>query len=154
MRAWIPASLVLLAAAALAPPAAAQDDRAAVMAVVTGVFDGMRARDTALMRSLFSPHARMIGWDTRQNPPLQVLDPAGWIASVARGQGPGPDERLFDPVVHVDDHIAQVWVYYELWIGTRLNHCGYDAFFLVKMPDGWKINQVADTRRMECEARR
>jgi hypothetical protein len=137
-----------------AATAAAQGDRDAVVQVVTRLFDGMRTRDTALMRSLFAPEARMVGVDTRSGAPtVQIMDPSAWIGSVGRGTGPGADERIFDPEVQIDGNIAQVWTYYELWIGTRLNHCGYDAFFLVKLADGWKVAQVADTRRTDCQPR-
>ena len=146
--------LVALAGLLIAAPAAAQGDRDAVIEVVTRLFDGMRTRDTALMRSLFAAEARMVGVDSRGGAPkVQVLDPSAWIGSVGRGSGPGADERIFDPVVMVDDNIAQVWAYYELWIGATLNHCGYDAFFLVKLADGWKVSQVADTRRTDCKPR-
>jgi hypothetical protein len=146
--------LAALLALALAPPAPAQSDQQAIVKVITRLFDGMRTRDTALMRSLFAPEARMVGLDSRESPPkVRVTDPSGWIASVGRGTGPGPDERIFDPVVQVDDNIAQAWVYYELWIGTRLSHCGYDAFFLMKLADAWKVVQVADTRRTQCTPR-
>jgi len=141
-------------AAALAGPARAQSEEKAVVQAITRLFDGMRTRDTALMRSLMAPEARLLGIDERSGAPkLQAIDPSLWIGSVGRGTGPGPDERIFDPVVHVDGNIAQVWVYYELWVGTRLNHCGYDAFFMAKLADGWKVAQVADTRRTECTPR-
>jgi hypothetical protein len=150
---------IALAVAALtvatAVPASAQSEEAAVMAVVTKLFDGMRARDTALMRSMLAPEARLLGVDTKDGQAkLQVIDPSRWIGGVGRGEGPGPDERTFDPAVHVDGNIAQVWVYYELWVGPRLNHCGYDAFFLAKLTDGWKVAQVADTRRTDCTPRK
>jgi len=148
------AAAAALALLAFAPPARAQGDEQAIVKAVIKLFDGMRARDTALMRSLFVPDARMVGIATRNGPPkVQFMDPRVWIGSVGRGTGPGADERIFDPVVQVDDNIAQVWTYYELWVGTRLNHCGYDAFFLVKLADDWKIAQVADSRRTNCPPR-
>jgi hypothetical protein len=146
--------VAVLALAAPVPTLAAQNDEQAVVQVITRLFDGMRTRDTTLMRSLFAPEARMVGIDARDGTPkVQVSAPDMWIGSVGKGTGPGPDEKIFDPVVQVDANIAQAWVYYELWIGPRLNHCGYDAFFLVKLADGWKISQVADTRRTECTPR-
>jgi len=147
---------IALAVAALtvatAVPVRAQTEEGAAMAVVTKLFDGMRARDTALMRSMLAPEARLLGVDDQGK--LQVIDPSRWIGGVGRGEGPGPDERTFDPVVHVDGNIAQVWVYYELWVGPRLSHCGYDAFFLAKLAEGWKVAQVADTRRTDCTPRK
>jgi len=147
--------LTALLVTARAPAARAQSDKEAALAVVNKVFDGMRARDTALMRSLFAPGGRLIAIGSRDGSPptMQALDPGVWLAGVARGTGPGPDERIFDPAIQLDDDIAQVWAYYELWLGPRLSHCGYDAFFLVKLGGDWKIGQVADTRRTDCTPR-
>jgi hypothetical protein len=47
-----------------------------------------------------------------------------------------------------------VWTYYEFWRGTELSHCGYDSINLVKLGDGWKVTQVADTRRKDCTPRK
>ncbi len=155
MRAWTIPCLAALLAATTAPGLQAQSDKEAALAVVKQVFDGMRARDTVLMRSLFAPGGRLIAIGSRDGSPptMQALDPGVWLAGVARGTGPGPDERTFDPIIQIDDNIAQVWTYYELWVGSRLNHCGYDAFFLVKLGNEWKIGQVADTRRTACTPR-
>lgn len=154
MRRWMIPCLAGLWLTAVASPVRAQSDEAAALAVVKKVFDGMRARDTALMRSLFAPGGRLIAIDDRSGTPtMRALEPDVWLSGVARGTGPGPDERIFDPVVQVDDNIAQVWTYYELWVGPRLNHCGYDAFFLVKLGTEWKIGQVGDTRRTNCTPR-
>jgi hypothetical protein len=41
---------------------------------------------------------------------------------------------------------------YAFYVGERLSHCGVDAFQLFKGPDGWRIFEIADTRRSEgCE---
>jgi Putative lumazine-binding len=128
----------------------AQDDRQAVLGVVKRLFDGMRARDTAQMRSVMDGSARLIDVTPAG---AKSIDPGAWIGGVARGTGAMWDERIFDPEVRVDDNIATVWVYYEFWRGSDLSHCGIDAFFLVKSASGWRVNQVADTRRKDCKPR-
>ena len=47
----------------------------------------------------------------------------------------------------MDGPLATVWVEYSFYLGTRLNHCGVDAFQVARGPDGWKIIALADTRR-------
>jgi len=135
--------------------ATAQDDKAAVIAVVKKVFDGMRARDTASMRALFVPGARLLAVEAKNGTPtLDSLDPSVWLEGIAKGAGrPTYDERIFDPEVVVDANIAHLWAYYEFWLGPKLSHCGYDSFFLVKLGEGWKVAQVADTRRTDCQPR-
>lgn len=148
--------MVVVVLAALPAPVAAQADKAAVIEVVKRVFDGMRTRDTALMRAQFvSEGARLLGVETGKDgkPALMAMDPSRWIGGVGRATGPAFDERIYDPEIQVDGAIAHLWAYYEFWLGPKLSHCGYDSFFLVKVADGWKVAQVADTRRTDCKPR-
>jgi hypothetical protein len=147
--------IAVLAAAATPAAARAQDPRDAVLAVVKNLFDGMRKRDTALMRAQFAPGARLLGINPKSGKPeLETIDPSLWIGGVGRGSGAAWDEKIFDPVVELDDNVAHVWTYYEFWRGTELSHCGYDSINLVKLGDGWKVTQVADTRRKDCTPRK
>lgn len=134
--------------------AAAQSDHDAILKVVTNVFDGMRRRDTALMRAQFSPNGKLVGVEAQGGQTKHTLnDPSAWIGAVGKGSGPTWDERIFEPVVQVDENIGHVWTYYEFWLGSKLSHCGYDSIFLVKLDGGWKIGQVADSRRTDCKPR-
>ena len=72
-----------------------------------------------------------------------------WLAQVARSTGPVLDERIRNPLVRVDGPLATVWVDYSLYLGDRFVHCGVDAFHLVRTPAGWRIIDLADTRRRE-----
>lgn len=148
------ARLVLLLTASLPGLAAAQSDSDAILKSVRLLFDGMRNRDTALMRAQFSPSAKLAGVDGREGQTRHTLtDPGAWLTAVGRGTGPAWDERIFDPVVQVDGNIGHVWTYYEFWLGGKLSHCGYDSFFYVKLNEGWRIGQVADSRRTDCKPR-
>lgn len=139
---------LLLAAAIAAPVAQAQSpEHEAVYGVITGLFDGMRTRDTSSMRSAFAPGAS-----------LQSVSPNGirvdaidaWIGSI--GSAPAGlvlDERLANPVVQVDGDLASVWVEYWFFAGERFSHCGVDAFVLARQAGAWRILSVADTRKRE-----
>ena len=128
---------------------AAQGPEAEVLKTVRSLFDGMRAKDTTLMRSLFHAEARLMSADTREGVPRVSVDPlAGWLRGVA-GAKEVLDERLRDTEVRVDGNLAMVWTGYDLFVGSRHNHCGVDVFILGKTADGWKILDVADTRRRE-----
>lgn len=139
----ITALLVLLSA-----PAAAQSaEHDAAYAVITRLFDAMRARDTVAMRAAFVPNASMqsLG-DTAVR--FDAID--GWINGVGRAR-PGLvlDERLANPVIHVDGNLANVWVDYWFFAGDRFSHCGVDAFLLTKQGGIWRIFSVVDTRRTQ-----
>lgn len=148
-----------LCLACVAAPAAAQQpadaERQAVLAVVTRMFDAMRTRDSAAMRSVFDPAGRLVSIRMRQGQPVVSVTPwEQFAASNARDTARVWDERIYDPEVRIDATLATVWVAYDFYAGPTFSHCGYDAFQLLKTAQGWKILQVADTFRREgCRGR-
>lgn len=145
--------LCLLLPGALAAPGMAQElppGEREVLRVVEQLFDGMRARDTTRMRAALHPEARMVSPAVRDSAvTVGVESPDAWLAQVARSTGPVLDERIRNPLVRVDGPLATVWVDYSLYLGDRFVHCGVDAFHLVRTPAGWRIIDLADTRRRE-----
>jgi hypothetical protein len=143
-----------LLAIAAPVPAAAQDDadRAAVLAVLDRLFDGMRAHDGDMVRSVFADGAVMIGTEAGDGAPRTTVRPAeGFAQAVADGEGVW-DEPYWDPIIHIQDHLATVWTKYAFYLGEEFSHCGIDAVILGRGPDGWKIAAVADSREREnCE---
>lgn len=132
-----------------AAPLLAQRPEDEPLQVVQAVFDGMRARDTARMHALFHPSARLMTSGVRQGAPHFGVDSvSSWLKGVA-GATEVLDERLHDIEVKLDGNLAMVWARYDLFVGTRHSHCGVDLFVLARTPDGWKIVDVADTRRRE-----
>ena len=128
----------------------AQSEDAAVLAVVQQLFDAMRARDTAKMRATLHPDARMVSPSVRDSAVVvHVESPDGWLGAVARSTGGMPDERTRNPVVRVDGPLASVWVDYSFYVGDRFSHCGVDTFHLVRLAAGWRIIDLADTRRRD-----
>ena len=135
-----------------ATPVRAQSDEQAVITVATHLFDGMRARDTALMRSTVVPSTMLViaGGPTGLETPIPISQ---FIGGIGKGSGPGGDEEITDPKVHVDGPMASLWAYYTYKKGgeTKIDHCGIDAFLFRKGPDGWKIFNLAGTiRRDRC----
>jgi hypothetical protein len=85
----------------------------------------------------------------RDGAPVATTVPvSAWLDGVA-GADQVLDERIYQPEVRVDGNLASVWTFYTLHVGDRFSHCGVDAFQLVRTADGWRISQVADTRRRE-----
>ena len=153
---------VLIVVALLAGPLAAQQpaapatvqpsfsaDSGAVMQVVNDLFQGMRKRDTTLMRAQFHSSAAMRSAANTRNGMVITADLVDdWI----RGVAGAPDTLLLDertsaPVVRVDGNYATVWTPYEFWLGSTFSHCGVDLFSFARTPQGWKIVFVADSRR-------
>ena len=160
-RPLVLAALLLLPAAlaaqqpAAAPPPPPQpsyaSDSAAIRLVVSRLFDGMRARDTAAMRALFhEPVAmRSVGW--RQGTPVVEADGLeDWFNGISSAPaGLLLDERLGPPEIRVDGNLAMVWAYYEFYAGDTFSHCGVDSFQLGRTGGGWTILLLADSRRKQ-----
>ncbi|HET7039228.1 MAG TPA: nuclear transport factor 2 family protein [Gemmatimonadales bacterium] len=135
----------LLAPAALA---AQQTADAEVVAVVRAFFDGMRSKDTAALRVLTHPSARLIGTGPTQEGQLRVDEvPMDRFLQIVAGAPGTLDEKIWDPEVRVDGDLATVWTQYAFYYDGKFSHCGVDAFQLARIAEGWKVVQIADTRR-------
>lgn len=125
---------------------AQSDESAAVLKTVDSLFLGMKTKDTALVRRMFEPGARLTGMRPRgQESRLQVLSVdqfVNFLGGDTRGEWL---ERAFEPEVRVDRTLATVWAAYDFHLGGRATHCGIDAVQLLKTGAGWRIVGLADT---------
>lgn len=141
---------VTLAASAVAPaPAAAQADGGAegeVLAVVEGLFEAMRAADSAAVRGAFHPETHLVS--VAPNGSIGYTPVEAFVQAVGRAEREW-DERIFDPEVRIDGELATVWTEYTFHLGGEFSHCGTDAFTLLEGTEGWRIVAIADTRRSE-----
>lgn len=151
MRTLMICALVSLLPSATLPAQTPEESEA--LAVVTRLFDGMRAGDSTMVRSTLHPSARLVSASEREGAPvLQSESMDGFVAAVGSPHEKVWDERIWDTEVRIDDRLATVWTQYAFFLGPDLSHCGVDAFQLFRAEDGWKIFQIADTRRREgCE---
>lgn len=148
-----PLLVMVLAALALSTPLDAQVPQEEVLAVVRRLFDGMRAGDSTIVRSVFDANARLVSSGERDGQPtVQIQTVDGFVAAVGQPHDAVWDERIWDTEVRVDGNVAAVWTKYAFYLGDQFSHCGVDAFHLVRRAEGWKIVDLADTRRREgCE---
>lgn len=146
------AMLVALALCTTAHATAQDDartaDEEAVIEVVVQLFDGMRAGDSHMARQTLAPEARLVATSTRDGESvLRTVDIDRFIEAIGEPHDEVWDERLWDIEVRIDQNLATVWTEYAFYLGEKLSHCGVDAFQLFKSSEGWKIFQIADTRR-------
>jgi hypothetical protein len=121
-----------------------------VVAVIQRLFDAMRARDTAGIRALFEPGARLQSVSTRQGVLAVSEDSLGMFLRAVGTPNPQVfDERIANERVLIDGAYAVAWVDYTFYLGDQKSHCGIDAFQLVRRPAGWRIFGLTDTRRRE-----
>lgn len=143
--------LLVAALAAGANPLAGQSQQDEVMVVVNRLFDGMRAGDSAMVRSTFHPTmtTASIFVDRQGEPVIRTGMPDEFVKAVGTPHDKEWDERIWDPVVLIDGRMATAWTPYAFYLGGDLSHCGVNAFQLFHDKDGWKIVRITDTRRRE-----
>ena len=130
----------------------ASADEAAVLATVQRLFDGMRANDGEMVRSVFADGAVLIRTEGGAGEPSTAVAPATGFINMVASATAELDEPFWDPVVQVQDHLATVWTKYAFYLDGEFTHCGVDALILARSDDGWKIAAIADTRESEnCE---
>jgi len=123
----------------------------AVIKTIQTLFDGMRAGDSTMLRSVLHPSAHMQSSFTNKDG-LAVLREGSvdkWVQSVGTPHDKIYDEKIWSYKVRVDDNLASAWTDYSFFLGEQFSHCGVNAFHLVNTVDGWKISHITDTRRRE-----
>ncbi|ALJ01411.1 hypothetical protein DC20_12090 [Rufibacter tibetensis] len=138
-----------MAQAKKAAPAVA--DAKAVEAAVVRLFDGMRAGDSTMARSVLAANARLLsvgaGKDGIVMPRETPINK--FVEMIGQNHPQALDERIWNVKVNVDGDLATLWCDYAFYVGDTFSHCGADAFQLYRSPQGWKIFVISDTRRKE-----
>jgi predicted enzyme related to lactoylglutathione lyase len=132
------------------PLAAQTDDAKAAVRAVEKMFEALKAGDTAGMRAVMHPDARVIQTGTREGQPwarVNTLD--AFLKAIGGAAGRKLEERIYNPEVRIDDNLATVWVQYDFLVNDQVSHCGVDSYQLVRTADGWRVLQVVDTQRRE-----
>jgi len=157
VMAWALALLALPAGSHGPGALAAQaTDEVAVLEVVRTLFDGMREKDEALLRSVFHPEARLhtATTDRDGNPATPGNSAETFVGNILAATA-HLDEVTFDEVVLVDGNLAMAWTPYNIFVDGAFQHCGVDLFVMTRAADGWKILQLVDTRTREgCDPER
>jgi hypothetical protein len=147
--------LLFVFTAALVAPAALQAQTTPVEkevhAVVEKFFTAFNAKDTTAMRATMFGDVKLFTTGTNQQG--QAVARAEGAADLMKAIASAQVklyEKIFDPVIQVEDGLANVWTRYEFYADDKYSHCGIDSFLLVKTAEGWKIAALSDTRRKEC----
>jgi len=123
-----------------------------VQATIDALFDGMRAGDSSVVRSVFHPDARLhTALGPADSTAVQSTSVDAFVEAVGSSHEAVWDERIWDVEIQIDGPLASAWVPYAFYLGDEFSHCGVNAVQLVRQSDGWKILQLTDTRRQECD---
>ena len=133
------------------PPSRTTDTQA-VRATIDALFEGMRTGDSAAVRTVFHEEARL---HTALGPSdtvgVQSTPVEKFVEAVGRPHEKVWDERIWDVEIRVDGPLANAWVPYAFYHGKELSHCGVNAVQLVRQTKGWRILQLTDSRRQDCD---
>ena len=124
-------------------------DENKVRSVVYRLFDGMRLSDTLAIRELFTSGAVLSSTSVEPDgqSKLTNLSISDFMSQIGTATPGLLDERVKSIKVHIDDPLAAAWVEYDFYLNGQFHHCGFDAFQLFRTDRGWKIFQIADTRK-------
>ena len=125
----------------------------AAMVPVKMLFEGMKKGDSSLVRNAFSKSVTMatLGTDKSGSPFIKHESSINdFLKAIGTPHAETYNEMIWDEKILIDGNFAQVWTSYAFYLGKKFNHCGVDAFHLVKNASGdWKIFHLADTRQKE-----
>ncbi|MFQ5571697.1 MAG: nuclear transport factor 2 family protein [Rhodothermales bacterium] len=143
---WLLLALLLLAIDTSS--VAAQTPEEEVRAAVEYLFDGMRAGDSTMVRSIFYESA-LLGraFYEGDTSVLRAGPVDGFVRAVGSPHDQVWDERIWDVTIRVDQNLASAWMQYAFYLGDQFHHCGVNSMQLFRSDEGWKIVYLLDTDR-------
>jgi len=139
----------LLLLAAIFPASAQTPEEQAVLAPIHAAFDAMAKHDPVAFQHSLLPGGAMVLM--RGGVPRQMT----FAAATERLGKPDKtriEERIHDPVIHIDNDLAVVWASFDFLVDGKVDHCGTDLFSLVRNDGKWLITAIADTAHATCPA--
>ena len=130
-----------------------KEEKEAILKPVKQLFEAMKKGDSALLRNAFTKEVTLATVAKTKEGKLFFKTESSlndFAKVIATPHADVYNEVVWDEIIQVDRNFAQVWAPYAFYLGNKFNHCGVDAFQLVKTDAGvWKIFHLADTRQKE-----
>lgn len=152
--------LLLLASLVAATPifsqkSAPKNEKQAIRKTIEIFFEGLNSGDSAKISSVCTRQPLLQSFMANQQGELEVMTD-NWQDFLNQiGSKPADlklEERIKFGNIEHEQSLAAVWTPYTFWLNGKLNHCGTNAFLLVKEKAGWRIQSILDTRRKKgCE---
>jgi hypothetical protein len=118
-------------------------DRQAVLDTLGRFLDALARRDEEGARSLLLPG----GVAVRSRDQVVLCTPFVDFFDLVPDDASQLEERMYDPLVRVDDDIAMVWARYDFFMDGRVHHWGTNIVGLVKQSGLWRISTIVDNGR-------
>ena len=125
-----------------------------IILTIENLFKGMQTSDSALVHSTFHNSVSMrTTYVSKKTNKLMMKQEnlKDFLTAIATPKKELWNERISNLIIHVDGNLAQTWMDYSFYIDDHFSHCGVNSIQLIRLEDGWKISDIADTRRRdEC----
>jgi len=147
--------LAAFAQAAAGNPRSADDtDTKAILATIDALFAAFESGDAAAILRQVYPDGRVTA-SGRRGDGTATLRPQSWTQFAERVTPQRAfQERIANPMVHVDQDIALVWAPFVVRTGGKVSNCGIDHFDLVRDSGAWKVmNLTFSSRPAGCSAK-
>ncbi|MFT3744161.1 MAG: nuclear transport factor 2 family protein [Pyrinomonadaceae bacterium] len=132
-----------------------QDDRQAAIAVVDGLFAGMKAKSAEQIKAVFAPDVHFLAIDKPRDgkgiSKTRVMTGEAFAKQISESKSADYIEKMISPEAKISGDMAVVSGRYTFYVGDKFSHCGTDTFNLVRTETGWKIVQGAFTLEFQCE---
>jgi ketosteroid isomerase-like protein len=132
----------------------AQAQEEAVKATINQLFTAMNNSDSVAIAACFAPGAvlQSVVEDKTGKETVRTTSLNEFASFIGKLPANAADERIVFGSILIDGRLAAVWTPYRFFFKGQFSHCGVDSFQMVKLPDGWKIQYLIDTRRKDnCE---
>jgi Putative lumazine-binding len=127
-------------------------EKQAVLEPINRLFKGMSSGDQGLMMEQMLPDGSATLYRNGQFLQMSLQALADRIGKIVDG----PDhfeERIYDPLIRIDDNIAVVWASYNVYKNGKVDYCGTDLLSMVRRDGHWLIASVTDNSRRNCAAK-
>jgi len=132
------------------PAQAATPAEQAVLAPFRAVLDGIGKRDKALLRAQLLPGGTAT---LLRNGQVVQLTFDAFVEKLPSTGTTRLEERIYDPLVRIDDDLAVIWAAYDFFIDGKVDHCGTDIATLVRRDGRWLVASISDNSRKTCPHR-
>jgi Putative lumazine-binding len=123
-------------------PSSPAEERA-VLAALRALLDAISRRDKAAMREILMPDGGSTHVRDGRVFHMRLRDePDRWAVGTAR-----LEERIYEPLIRVDENIAMVWVAYDFLVDGEVHHWGTNIVSFLKQGERWLVSGIADNGR-------
>jgi hypothetical protein len=123
-----------------------------LQSVVKTFFEGFHNKDSLVIASVIDSKFDLNSTSFKEDDGvLRYINRDNFVSAiVSRPDSPVWKEKLLSFNIKIDGPLANVWVDYEFWMDDKLSHCGVNSIHLLKRKSGWKIFNITDSRRKNC----